>query len=411
MEESAQKYSYIENVQFQALTGVNVWKLFYCNFRYLGDSDSFMHRAKILLSAFAKKAYDVDGKGDIALVFTSCTGLRRPDHLKCFNDVCKTQSSRYRAVIRSRVGLNFRVIRNLFHVPAWTKQAKQVGMDQGIAKNFAVMLCSYISEAEYIYRKIRPADIILTYCDALPVDYYITWLANKEQKKTVTVEHGMFPKGSFIYKHSESNYFIANSIAGKLFGEDTLKSKILIGGLMQEFGYQEEDTIKDEKSNTFAVFLDTGLSEVAIEDDKRVLELADQFAESSGMRYIIRYHPADRGKTWHNTQSKALIRLSESEETSDELMDKVDFSIMISSTTYFQSLFKLTPVIRYVGKRGNIFDPIMEDVFTDCDSLNNVAGQIRRQTVNDLKEKRNRWIGNTNVFEGYQNSINAIRKD
>ena len=413
MEKSANKYKYLENVRFQNLECVNVWKLFYCNFRDLDVNYNSFQRIKRWLSVLMKRAYDIDGTGDIAFIYTSCTGLRRQDHLRCFNNISETQSARYRAVIRKRIGLNSCAIKNAFRIAEWTKQAEKAGMDKSIAKRFAVQLCCYISEAEYIYKRIRSADIVLTYCDALPVDYYITWLANNENKKTVTVEHGMFPKGSFIYENSESQYFIANSIAGKLFGEDTLRSKVLIGGLMQEFDYHEFEEQEQNKkaTNTFAVLLDSGLSETAIADNKSVLALSEQFSVASGMRYIVRYHPADRGNVWHNAQSKMLIRLSESDETSDELMDKVDFSIMISSTTYFQSLFKLTPVIRYIGKRGNIFEPITEDVFSDYDSLCLVANQIQNQDIIDLKEKRQRWIGDTNVFEGYKRSINEIRKD
>ena len=199
----------------------------------------------------------------------------------------------------------------------------------------------YVSvDAEYILKKVGNIKTFISYCDVLPVDYYLTQRFNGFGIKTVTLQHAFFPNGSEAYLNSKSRLFIANSEISKKYAINSGLSNVCVGGPVAELEVDEREQML--KSGVFAVLLDDmHIDEKTRIDNNSMIDFSEKLANTFSLKFIIRYHPADRDNHFNRVLSGLSYISSVETETIDDLLKKVDFVVLNKSTCLFSAIMRL----------------------------------------------------------------------
>ena len=402
----AQKYKLLNKASMKGMEGINIWELVYYWIDAVDCGVDFIHFFGRVLKVFFRD-YGSNGNGDIAFIFSNAAG-NRTDHLKCFHDICSTITDRISIFPKQGYNINIKALHNLRYLWYWFKEGHKLGLRISQSASLTAMLFHIKSEGDKIYGLIGSTKYIVTYCDVIPQEYYVTWLAKRDKKTTATVEHGFYPAGSRQFVASKSDYFIANTAIGADYAKQAGIKNVLIGGLMSDIYSEEANQIRH--NGIFAVLLDVmGNNETHEIDNAQMLQLSEHLANENNLNYIIRYHPADTGRIIHNMNSVRLCYLSLKDESIADLLNKVDFIIANQSTTYFQAISKLIPALRYIGISGDNMPSIDFGVFHNYMELIKCYDVFIGMTLQDMRELKRRIIGANDIFGQYKRTFNHIR--
>ena len=405
MEEEAKKYEFLCKVNMKGMPDNNIWKMLYCWFESIDVGADIIHFWVRLLKALFHNYYS-EGNGNIAFVYTNASGWVRQDHVQCFRNICSTQDEKIVVMPCKGHRLNNWAIKNLKYIRSWYKEGIRCGLQKKQAADFAVKVFRVKSEGDRIYELLGDAKYVVTYCDVLPQDYYVTYLANKYGKVSITVQHGFFPKGGYQFTHSESEFFITNTAVSYEFALNSRVKHPVAGGLMSEMFGKERTEMRN--GGIFAVLLDGMNCNQHRHDNISMLESAELLAVEYNLKYIVRYHPADVGDVIHNENSNNLDCISTKTEKMEDLLNKVDFVIVNQSTTYFQSISTLVPAFRFIGTSEDTMPSIHMGSFSNYDELTSKFIEYMQMSINDMKKQKLTLIGATNIYNQYKDIFNWI---
>lgn len=407
---AANRFSYIKTVKYVGMEDVNIWEMYYTGFYSLEYKKiGFLHRAYRLLRILLSGNYDCEGKGKMAFVYTNSVGPNRLDHQGYFSSLCSLVDERLVIRPSSKIKLNIFAFRNLKYVLKWKRQSVKAGMENKLAGQFSLELLYAKSQADLIRDLIGGAEVVLTYCDALSVDYLVTFLSNQAGKRTATVMHGYCPKNSHMFFLTHSQYFIANSRYSKCLAENSGLNNVLMAGPVSCINQVSEDGAC--YTDSFIVILNGGSFKEAVQDNIEMLRLAECLAQKIRLTYRIRYHPHDMEKTWHNNNSKWLAGISDSKENLLEAILNSAFMIVGSSSVLFDCIFMKKKIMKFSGNDFSHDDVVPEVVFKSEQDIYKVFDRIKNESIDVLVERKNTVIGVDDISDSYRRIFHGLLQE
>lgn len=257
--------------------------------------------------------------------------------------------------------------------------------------------------------------IIVTFCDVHPVDAIVTQYVNRNGGTTVTLQHGHFnaKDRGWVFNQSLSDYFLLHGECAKMeaLESEHKKDGLIPVGMMNFIGINRKKADFDVNNKCFALILN---GPGAMEDNEEFIRCANKFAKAHNMTYILRGHPAIALETYESIiNDDYLERISNKQETIENLLQKVQFVMVGNSTVFIESLYLGKLTLRYVGKSQDIYEKIKWCVFHNMDELNKLYERSIAD-VDGLKRKINdttKWLcSDGNIGENYRKVFEDIRR-
>lgn len=234
-----------------------------------------------------------------------------------------------------------------------------------------ILICSLIArydELREIFEvKVNEFDVIVTFCDAHPIDNLLAQIANNREKVTATLQHGQYKvisKGNEIadvelYLNFISNYLFA-------WGQKTVDEfskigidpkRILKVGALKEFSYNKfiERELRDKENGIFGVILD---ADQYMESNIELIKLANKIAKEYKIKYVVRLHPRNNLKKYKRYLLDNFVNEIIEGVSNIEYVSKVDFSIIHLAGVYIELLSMNVPFFI-------LEDKFTEDIFKD----------------------------------------------
>lgn len=275
----------------------------------------------------------------------------------------------------------------------WKKKINHVLKNSRLSLYLSLCLLRAYVELEKFKNTIKgiSPDVIVTFCDVLPVDAMIVQWARKNKIKTVTLQHGHFNASDrgWVFGRSKSDFFL---LQGKYARDQALKSGhpekgLKTVGMMSYIGKsrKEMQALQHDKTS-FAVLLN---GPGAKEDNPGFVKCADEIAEKYGLQYIIRVHPALRREEYEVFfSSDYCCGESKQSESIEQLVSKTQFVLVGNSTMFIETLYVGGVVFRYLGYSQDIYDGIGWCAFRDATEFGTIYDKCVLNSTY-LKEKVN----------------------
>ena len=261
--------------------------------------------------------------------------------------------------------------------------------------------------------------ILVTFFDSGFFENLITQFANNRGIKTITLQHGQPVFKSYdndrvnqsVILNLTSNYTICN---GQFSKEQYLKAGYDENRLITLGSLKKVDSKKDlnVRKGTFCVFLDTPLLPSSEQSNKKLLDLAVELSERTGMKFYVKPHPNDVETYEDIEQNKKCIEIIRGKKSINEFKNLIDFGVFYASSIYVDMLscyikpFKMNSqqLMSIVTKEEDIFDNI-EDLITKVSLWYKKDGVQKREYFDDLIEY---YLNPFGAKERYNDFINSL---
>lgn len=225
--------------------------------------------------------------------------MHRVDYDKLFDsivDVCDAS----KIIIKSSIvyGFDFSFLKNAGKDLEYFKQ-----IDASSIIERLYLFCSYLFYKKML-NKIEKYefDYLVVFADMQPVENLIVQYFNEQNKKTVTLQHGLFLEhgwnsnlNEINYTNIVSQYFLTWGKENKKFIEKYNKNVniVICGNPTIEL---VEKNFNETKVKFFTVVFDSNLWR---DYNQRMLDIATCVSKETGYKINIRFHPANKPQDYH----------------------------------------------------------------------------------------------------------------
>ncbi len=353
------------------------------------------------------------GKPNTLFLFSNSYG-RRYDHLNNYSEIVHLCDNYIFAKPGKR---EFRFhIGYIYILLKWMKQLKKVTSKLKLR----LYIVSYLIKAYSDYQRIETdidhsgniIDNLVTFCDVHVIDCFITQQYNMQNKKTITLQHGIFTKyaDSYPFKGSKSKHFlVANVFSQNEAILSGYKNNIIAVGLCSFVNKSISRTFSIPDIYTIGVFLD---SEIYREGNISTLKIIAEYNRMYGKEILIKFHPSSLVKEYE----KYLEEFSDcgvvDERTSViEFCEKSDVVIARNSTTLIEALQYgvLTYIIYSEKQEGKMFQNIDILKFENPEELHNLIDlQTKGQMMKNLMDGRKLFCCEWDITEKYKSVFREL---
>ena len=382
---------------------IDIWELFCPDWRYF-DQIKMTFRDFIKEMHLRRKNIKKEGNGTFAFLYSrhKAYGWGKY-HAQFFYQLCESCDNKSVVTLDEERHWSAYAFLSLLLLPFWYGKCRRVGFDKNKSLALTLALYDVKNDVHELLKVISKNNIVVTYCDVFASDHYLTTILNKRGNVTVTVQHGIYTNDDYDFVYSESKYFIANCKLSKKYAMECGKQLVYAPGLMASIGeIPRKDMIRNKQ---FLVFVDgfDAYDEKTISTSKHILEMAERFAVEYGYKYVVRYHPMNAGAVLHNVNSQSILRISESSESTMDVINEAEFIIMGRSTVWFQAISLLCPIFRYMGFEDDYMSDIHYNGFLNYEELKELYNKIETETIDDLKLVKKEYLGSDDALEAYRN--------
>ena len=314
---------------------------------YLYDASKLGLLKKTIFSLFFTPRILITPKaGKSALFFYSCRKKRRPDYDHIAGYVHKTieDIADYAEAEESFSLRQF--FQTLSKIPSSVKLAN--GFNSSIISRIGavILIAKFLSAERKLLSLLPDRSRLVTFCDAQPLENFITQLANARAVETITNQHGQYRLLSDLNISPDAEAY-----------ENFLSKKMLCWGeaTRHEFkraGFSSERLIVTgwirKKPQNLQLKNNTGLFGVMLNgtnaslSNGNLINAANKISEELGMRYLVRIHPADNEKKYIKLTNKNCISICKLKL--DEYLTSVEFSIGHMSGAVIEVLDAKAPI-------------------------------------------------------------------
>lgn len=371
----------------------------------------------ILATFFVKVEVEIDKNGKILFLFSNSYGGRK-DLQRWFENVCETASNK--SVIRP-VKPYFR-IHNISRITifiAWNKAVSEIGMQWKERLYYLATLMLAMSDIWYVEEILQKNEVNLklfvSTCDVHLVDSIMTQRFNSHGIDTASLQHGILSRkvNSWALTGSKSKYYL-------IYGEFTKDQALLAGvkeeklvalGMPQYIENSLPTDFRREEKKLFGVILD-GIPD----EDKKMLAIAEAFAEKNNMKYLIKMHPGSRSEDYENIFLSPYIDKVYKDEINVEVFGQfIEFGIINRSTVFMEYVLSLVPAFLYVDITGeDMYEGIDGCKFADVQELQRLFDRLktRREDVErDILGTRAYLVRCDDVKQNYMNFFHQYEYD
>lgn len=271
-----------------------------------------------------------------------------------------------------------------------------------------------------LYLRVIPWDqikLLGTFFDASCADNLATQLGKMHGAKTFTLQHGQYRilrKGfenadAESYKNFSSDMLLAWGEATRdefvKYGIDG--NRIVPVGALRKFSFNQR-LVNIVSTNVFGVILS---GESYRKSNIGLLEIANEVAKKTDMKYFVRFHPKNRKYMYmKHIKSKWLADYS-FDINNEEYVVKVQFSIIHMTGVFVEMLSLNSPIFIYEDK-------YLEDVFKIhpfCFKNEEELAILLRNNLADMKMMKEeqyskyRYFNHSgNIKDNYQRALNSL---
>lgn len=296
---------------------------------------------------FESIKYEFIQKSSSILCVFSQSYITRKDHKKSFLKFINTFFVNSLIAINSKYKLKFSYLRYLQYPIIWMKQMVEINIEDDFKRAIVLNLLEtkiFLDNLEKIHRYLEGCKLLITWCDAYLIDNYFTQFCKQKGIVTATLQHGQFPvtneKNDYFHSGFQgfiSDYFLAwgNYTKKHAIESGIPDEKIVCLGIPQYIGKKIRNEKK--KRNVFGIILDENRAE---QDNKKLVEIADRFAEKHEIKYLIKLHPAAKKRDYSDCiKSNYLEGYADLLESVESFSDRCDFFLVINSSVLTELIF------------------------------------------------------------------------
>lgn len=246
---------------------------------------------------------------------------------------------------------------------------------------------------------------VVVYYDCSPDDNYIIQVFRQRGIPTMTLQHGTFaqkqnPKGITDYglelKESISDFFLAwndyTRDEAVRIGVNPDKIKVL--GVPKFIDRKEPEKPVKADNNLFGVILNFPTMDF---HNRRLIDMANQIADKTGMRYIVRYHPRLKSAAYASCYGKGFEAENDNKTSIKEYAQQVSFSIITSSSVFIELLMLKHPTFRFRISDDDTYGSVEYNSFSTLEEL---ASLLTKQDMD--KQVFGYLCNNYNVYSTYR---------
>lgn len=265
--------------------------------------------------------------------------------------------------------------------------------------------CQLIQHSKFLTDR----HVLVTFCDAIPMDNLVTQLAKLAGLKTLTNQHGQYRMLDDTNMSQDAEAY-ANFISDQIFcwGGATAaefskfginQNRCTVVGWIKRKSLQIIDCSKDPHGK-FGVMLNGENGKIS---NHALIMAANKLASALKCEYLVRMHPANNIKEYENLVSGACISMNMF--SSKEFFSQVDFSIAHMTGAIIESLEvgrvvyvlddnKLAAVFRKPGLSYRNAETMLAAILADESDLESARSRldILRQWYNDDDDQNNRVL-------------------
>lgn len=386
----------LNNIRLYKIEKIKIGDLLYYPIKDSNNKRNIKDGIKDIACIFAKTmirtsySYKVKDDAETILLFSS-SYRDREDHRKAFH---KVQGLINKCVIFEAASYHmcFFGIKYIKLLIKWDKALSSVIKNWSERKAYLREIYQAYVDYEYIQNRISKLDTkiknVITYCDVMPVDSFVTQMFNMRNITTITLQHGYFSlsQNSWPYSGSKSNIFLADSKASE---DDAIeagyKGKIVVVGSPHQINLVEKNKKKKMNDDVIGVVFDSDV--LAGNHNQEMINIIQEYCKKNKKKAYIKLHPSnDINKYIKEINSDVLLKIYKNEISIEEFAEIIDVAI-ISKSTVFKTMIKLgIPVALYSKKGHSQFKNTEIIQFSDTKEFEDVLYRYKIEFTDILNE-------------------------
>lgn len=370
----------------------------------------------MLKDALAKKSrYEFVAKNGKFLLFYGTTNYRF-DHRRTFSSF----SERFED---ADVLSGYKEKRTLFH-PLWFLYSylhALVWLIQLLLSGYSLLDSSlfipHIYTCFITNKSLRQTDLkkykfVVVYYDVNTDDNYVVQACEASNIVTMTLQHGIFAKKESVDSISDFGLEFTESIAdyylcwNQYTKDEAIKAgmnpeRIVVLGIPKYINITNNNTINNYVRNTFGVILNSKSFHI---HNQELIKIANEISSSLNVKYIVRYHPQLKGNEYSYLYGPNYLENDDNKTTIEDYAQKVDFTIISSSSVFVDLIYLKHPTYRLVVTNRDTYSTVSYNSFKNCEEFLD----IYRKTSPTDDTVFNYLCTTTSVYDNYRDFFNKF---
>ena len=394
IEKKKQKYNTLKLKDFD---GINIGDLLYC---VLDNDGGLVRGLKHLVCIFLKiacrttYAYDLHGNGNTLALYSSWTRGRQ-DRFNAFSKCTDFITNRL-SFKTTKSRWSFYGLRYIYKIFSWNRELKR------IEKNYAQRMCCLrmLFQVYVAYRYVLlieqklhiASNYLITYSDFLPQDSYFTQMFNKENKTTVTLQHGTYGKNFWGYVGSKSDYMLVNSrMSYDDHKESGATSEAIIVGSPLLSGLGKINITDNYHADIFGICLDGGSM---IDNNRLEIQVVQEYCKQHNKKLVLKNHPGDKNSYSDIIDPDIVLNVYMDQYPIEAFFDEIDIAITSFSSTFIDALAYNKPSLIFCGYNQDVneYRHIDDIKFSTPKELDVIVGNILSGNFSQRMKELNRYF-------------------
>lgn len=368
--------SKFNSIEFYNLKNVKCGDLLHYNIDYKYTNESIFRSLLRILSSLLTTSISMKKYGDGNILFLCSNWFKdRKDIRKWYQSVASLSNSKVIVEPRDKK-FCLKNIGRIRIITKWYIQSRKLSISVKEKIYYLSLLFHTASEFWDIQERIKKEKVnfklLITVCDVVNTEYLAVQWCNNLNIDTASLQHGLIScnVNQWMVTGSKSKYYL---VYGRYTVEQAMKlgkkrDKLIEVGMPQHLNSTFPQKLKLKFNNIFGVILN---SEVLHEDNIQLIKLANKFAETTKMNYIIKLHPSLKIEMYEKWLDNIKIDKVYSNEI-DILTfgEKVDFTLIGASTVFMEYCLNMIPAFMCVlNKNHDVYEGIDWCKFYDYHQL------------------------------------------
>lgn len=410
MDDKEQKYHIIEML--------NTFDLYGCKLIKLGNalstlilfdekgSASLIENIKNFIKVvfFRSKKVEIKGEGKIAFCFSHSYSSRK-DYEIAIRKVISTTENTISIFSISKFRFSLRRLISSVNVILWVRQLGKTKLELSTRIRYAIFILdcyNYCREIYGVLKNYNP-NLIVTFCDVHPNDYFVVNLYNQKQIPTATLQHAMFSYNDYAFANafSESKYFLGIDDYSKMQYELSRGNadNFVTVGAMKYIGVNLHSDYEIRNTGYIGVVL-SGINFMS--ENEYLLDYSKRLAIQKGKKLLIRFHPSIKREKLRNILDKNNFEI-DSSTNFEEFARKADY-YLVGTTNCFGDLISDGAIAFRLVLNNDRYEGINDFHFSSYDELVFLTEyQMQKDFGLKFQNVRKYVCAKGNIFANYRN--------
>lgn len=352
---------------------------------------------------FRSNKVEIKERGRIAFCFSPSYSSRK-DYEIAIRKVISTTENAIAIFSISKFRFSLRRLISSAKVILWVRQLSKTKLELATRIRYAIFILdgyNYCREIYGVLKKYNP-NLLVTFCDVHPNDYFVTNLYNQKQVPTATLQHAMFSYNSYAFANafSESKYFLGIDNYSKLQYELSRGSadNFITVGAMKYIGVNLHSDYEIRNTRYIGVVL-SGID--FMNENEYLLDYSKRLAIQKGKKLLIRFHPSLQKDELKNIIDKKDFEIDCSTNFED-FARKADY-YLVGTTNCFGDLISDGAIAFRLVLDEDRYDGINDFRFSSYEELVFLADyQKQKDFGSKFQNVRKQVCAKGNIFENYK---------